>query len=157
MILRETDAVLVNKIANHPSVLPHFDLGKTGALDFSECIANPADYAIVSNGVDALGVFEWCAPGVWQTHTMFLPSCRGRRAVEEGKAICEWMFANLADMLWGQTPLLLRHVRWFNRQVGFERAGIGFHHVSGEVEYFVLRKSDADADPRRRVGQPLRQ
>ena len=142
MIRRETDARLINTIANHPSVLPYFDLAKTGALDFSECLERPADYAVVSNGIDALGIFEWSAPGVWQGHTMFLPSCRGRRAAQEGRAICEWALDNLGDMLWGQTPLLLRHVRWFNRQLGFERAGIGFHHVSGEVEFFVMRKSN---------------
>lgn len=142
MIRRETNARLVNAIANHPAVLPYFDIAKTGALDFSELFERPAEYAVVSNGVDAVGLFEWSAPGVWQGHTMFLPSCRGQRAITDGRAICRWALDNLGGMIWGQTPLLLRHVRWFNRQLGFERAGIGFHHVSGEVEFFVMRKSN---------------
>lgn len=142
MIRRETDADLINAIANHPDVLPYFDLSQSGALDFSECLTRPEDYVILSNGIDAVGIFEWSAPGVWQGHTMFHPDCRGKRAIAAGKAICAAMFEHGADMLWGQTPYYYRHVRWFNRQIGFAPAGIGFHHVSGEVEYFVMRKPD---------------
>lgn len=136
---RASDAVLLNRIANHPAVRPYFDLGGAGVLDFSACVSSP-DYRILTNGRDAAAIFEWSAPAVWEGHTLFLPSCRGRRAVETGKAFCAWMFADGASMLWGQTPSILRHVRWFNRRVGFEPAGIGLHPVSGEVERFVMRK-----------------
>jgi hypothetical protein len=139
MIRRETGATLVNRIANHPAVLPYFDLGKRDALDFTPCIESD-EYRILSNGGDAVAIFEWSAPGVWEGHTMFLPTCRGRSAVEAGKALCGWMFDHGATMLWGQTPSILRHVRWFNHRIGFEPAGIGLHPVHGEVERFVMRK-----------------
>lgn len=148
MIRRETDEELINRIANDPAILPHFDLGRTGALDFLPCILSPDDYIVLSNGEDAAAMFEWSAPGVWEGHTMFLPSCRGRRAVKTGKAMLAWMFENGAEMIWGQTPTILRHVRWFNRQIGFSLAGIGFHHVSGEVERFVMRKPDGSTADR---------
>ncbi|NYD88747.1 hypothetical protein [Sphingomonas melonis] len=142
MIRRETDAGLINRIANDSAILPHFDLGRTGALDFTPCLMAPDDYIVLSNGKDAAAMFEWSAPNVWEGHTMFLPSCRGRRAVETGKAMMAWMFEHGAEIIWGQTPTIYRHVRWFNRQVGFSLAGIGFHHVSGEVERFVMRNPD---------------
>lgn len=145
MTRREMDAALINRIANHPEVLPYFDLAKTGALDFSECFTQPDQYVILSDGDACCCILEWSAPRIWQAHTLFLPEARGRRAVRAAKAMCDWMFGDGASMLWGQTPTILRHVRCFNRLVGFETAGIGFHHVSGEVEYFVLRKSDGSA------------
>lgn len=138
MIALATDAVLANRIANHPAVRPYLAL-HGGALDFSPCIGSP-DHRVLTNGRDAAAVFEWSAPGVWEGHTLFLPTCRGRRAVETGKAFCAWMFADGADILWGNTTSILRHVRWFNRRLGFEPAGIGLHHTLGEVERFVMRK-----------------
>lgn len=140
MIQRETDADLLNRIANDPAILPHFDLGRTGALDFTPCVLTPDDYIILSNGSDACALFEWSAPNVWEGHTMFLPSCRGKRAVETGKAMMAWMFDHGADMIFGQTPLHLRHVRWFNRAIGFEHHRMADHPVIGHVETVVLRK-----------------
>jgi hypothetical protein len=142
MIRRETDAALINRIANHPKVLPLFDLAKTGALDFAECVERPDDYVILSDGALCCAIFEWSAPRVWQGHTLFHPNAATRYAVTTGRAICVRMLSDGADMLWGMTPSILRHVRWFNRQLGFSSAGIGFHHVSGEVEYFTMRKSN---------------
>jgi hypothetical protein len=139
VITRISDAAAINRIANHPAVLPYFDLGKRGALDFAPCVASD-DYRVLMCGTDAAALFEWSAPGVWEGHTMFLPTCRGRRAVEAGKALCGWMFDHGADMLWGNTPSIHRHIGWFNRRIGFEPAGIGLHPVLGEVERFVMRK-----------------
>lgn len=145
MIRRETDATLVNRIANHPSVLPHFDLAGTGALDFAECVAASDQYVVLSDGAACCCLLEWSAPGVWQAHTMMLPGVRGRDAIEAAKAMSAWMFDYGATMLWGQTPTILRHVLLFNRKVGFEPAGIGHHHVCGEVQYFVMRNPDGRA------------
>lgn len=145
MIFREQDADLLNRIANHPLVLPFFDLGLSGSLDFTACAKDPDAYVILSNGSDAAALFEWSAPSVWEGHTLFAPTCNGARAVATGKAMCAWMFENGANMLWGQTPTtptIMRRVRWFNRRIGFKSAGIGFHPVSGEVERFVMRRAN---------------
>lgn len=144
MIRRETDATLVNALVNHPAVLPAFDLTGAGSLDFTACVTSD-DYRVLSSGPQCVGFFEWSAPNVWECHTMFHPDVRGAEAIAAAKAMCTWMFADGATMLWGQTPTIMRPARWFNRKVGFVPAGIGFHHVCGEVERFVLRKTDGSA------------
>jgi hypothetical protein len=142
VIRRETDAALINSIANHPQVLPFFDLGRTGELDFTECVERPDDYVILTDGEACASIWEWSAPGVWQGHSLFLPEVRGRAAVSAGRAMGAWMLEHVAAMLWGSTPTILRHALWFNRAIGFQPAGIGFHHLSGEVQHFVMRKSN---------------
>ncbi len=139
VIRRTSDPTLINRIANHPAVLPYFDLGRLGYLDFSEVVASE-DYRVLECGTDAVMIFEWCAPAVWEAHIMFLPTCRGRCAVAVARAMCAWMLEADADMLWNNAPSIHRHVGWFNRRVGFEPAGIGLHPVLGEVERFVMRK-----------------
>lgn len=144
MVRRETNAAIVNALANHPDILPAFDLSGVGALDFGPCVASD-DYRILSFGPNCVGFFEWSAPGVWECHTMFHPDVRGAQAIDAARQMCAWMFAEGASMLWGQTPTIMRPARWFNRKVGFKSAGIGFHHVCGEVERFVLRNTDGSA------------
>jgi hypothetical protein len=142
MIRRETDAAVINRIVNHPDVLPHFDLARRGRLDFGPCIDQPDSYVVLTDGEACGALFEWSAPEVWQCHTMFLPEVRGSQAIAAAKQMAAYMLREHAVMLWGETPSIHRAALCFNRRVGFQCAGIGFHDVLGEVQRFVLRKQD---------------
>lgn len=119
MIRRETDAELVNEIANHPSVWPH--VARHGQpLDFSPAFpATQSGAVILTNGEDAAMVFEQTAPRVWQVCTMFKDTCRGDRAREVGKAMRDYMVP-FADLIFGKVPDSLPHAKRFYSDLGAE-------------------------------------
>jgi hypothetical protein len=86
----------------------------------------------LSNGSD-LAIFAWRGPGIYEGHLEF--KSRGREAIRVGKA----MLAEMRDarMIWGPTPVGLRHVRWFQRQLGFVSHGI-MATPEGDCELFVM-------------------
>lgn len=136
MIYRATDAALHNSIFNLPEVVIHFG-GRP--IDLAEVAAMPDAYVMLHNGKDAASIMEWSGPRMWQVHTAFAPSCRGKDAVREGKAMLAFMFDELnARLIWGQTPTGNRQARMFNRLCGAKSDGFGEHLVSGPVEYFVV-------------------
>jgi hypothetical protein len=136
LIVRATDAALHNSIFNLWEVNIHFG----GApIDFSEAVAITDGYVFLHNGRDAASIMEWSGPRMWQVHTGFAQSCRGKDAVREGKAMLAYMFDELnARLIWGQTPINNRRARMFNRLCGAKSDGFGVHHVSGPVEYFIV-------------------
>jgi hypothetical protein len=73
---------------------------------------------VLSNGKDALAAFELTAPGIYQSHTLFAETCRGRRAIDTAKEMVSWMFDHGAEIVWGSTPRTNRKACWFNRQIG---------------------------------------
>lgn len=121
MIRRETDPDFINRIANGDTVR-EFIHSRGEIMDFSTAVLPPATQTgvcFLSNGEDAVSIFALTAPRVWQSHTMFAPSCRGRRAIDTGRAMVAFMFdKDWADILWGVTPRSNRKAIWFNRQIG---------------------------------------
>lgn len=138
MIRRSPDAELHNLILNEPEISGHFG---PNLKDLTPLLAEPGAYRLLDNGSDAATVLEWSAPGVWQCHTYFLPTCRGKRAIEAGKGFLRWMFENEgARMVWGQTPVPNRQARMFNRLCGAVSDGFDDHPYSGRVEYFIVER-----------------
>jgi hypothetical protein len=116
----ESDVGLINRIANAPGVR-EFIRPDGACMDWAPLAALPPSITkciVLSNGVDAMAVFEATTPFVFQSHILFTETCRGRRAIETGKAMVEWMFDHGALTLWGATPRRNRKARWFNRQLG---------------------------------------
>jgi hypothetical protein len=141
MIHRAADALLHNRIANHPDVMPTINYSG-GYADFSPLLDHPDQYILLHDGEGAASIFEWSAPGVWQGHSMFLPEVRGKQGIEAGKSMVVWMFESGANMIWGQTPIDNRRARMFNRLIGAKSVGTGTHHVAGPVEYFAFYKGN---------------
>lgn len=132
------DAELVNRIANqdgvreyiHPAGLP---------IDWTEAVAPSSaqtGIVVLTDGEDAVAAFTMTTPTVWQSHTLFGPKCRGRRAIETGRAMVQWMFDHGADVVWGDTPRDNRKALWFNRQIGAHPLPTS----DDEVEVFEIRK-----------------
>lgn len=135
MIRREHDPAIVNRIASDPSVRP-FVCHHDREIDFSPVM----DACVVlTNGEDAMAIFEQTAEREWQAHTFVLPTGRGRKAIETGKKMLAYMLANHADRIWGATPLNNRAARWFNRQIGAVPIGNDDFEADGPVEIFEVR------------------
>lgn len=116
----ETDLRLIHRIANSDGVREFIrpDGAPTDWSSLSDLTPSESRAIVLSNGHDAIGAFDQTAPGVYQSHTMFAASCRGRRAIDTGRAMVAWMFDHGADIVWGATPRTNRKACWFNRQLG---------------------------------------
>lgn len=75
VIRRTMDATFLNEVASHPEVRPW--LSPDGReLDLTNDISNPANIALEAKGGG--WVLRALLPGVYELHTLFLPSARGR-------------------------------------------------------------------------------
>jgi hypothetical protein len=126
MIVREHDEHLINRIANSAEVRP-FICYHDQEMDWWPAIRA---CCVLSNGDDAVGVFEPTGEREFQVHT---------RALDAAKEMVSYMMPEHADRIWGATPVNNRAARWFNRQMGAEVVGHDTYDVEGEVELFELR------------------
>lgn len=139
-IRRETDPHLMRKIAESDGVMPFVGIehNRPDWEALSSLRPGESGVVILSNGEDAMALFTMTAPRVFQGHTMFADTCRGRRAIETGREIIAWMFDHGADVVWGSTPRGNRKARWFNRQIGMRPLPTS----DDEDENFEIRKED---------------
>ena len=120
MIRPETNIPFIESIANHPTVVPFIRLDGE-RMDFSELEGKrygEIGGVVLSNGEDAVAIFEITAPGIYQSHTLFGPTCRGRKAIDTAKEMVAWMFDHGARIVWGATPKYNRKALLFNRMIG---------------------------------------
>ena len=136
MIRRETDAKLINLISNSEGVRGAVCY-QDGPMDWTPAFETD-EIMILSNGQDAVAVFGQTSPRRWQSHTMFATTCRGKQALETGRAMVEYM-RPFADVLWGATPVNNCAARWFNRQLGAMPIHREQYEAEGEVEIFEIR------------------
>lgn len=127
MIRRTFDAVEVNEILNIPEV--RRNIGGDGALDATALLNDRRNICLMGNGGGAF--FAWRGPKVYEGHSFF--KVKGRAAIRLGREIMEQMDGN---MVWGLTPEHLKHVRWFNRKIGFASHGM-MDTPEGRCELFV--------------------
>lgn len=135
MIREEADAALVNRVANSAGVREGVCYHDRD-MDWTPLVGRD-DAVILSDGEDACAVFVRTNDRIWQAHTMFGGRCRGRRAIETGKAMLRAM-RERADMVWGATPVGNCAARWFNRQLGAMPVCRDLYEAEGEVEVFVV-------------------
>ena len=143
MIQRCHDTQFMNSIANQRAVRPFVDYrGSDSPMDFAPLAERCTKTGIVSisNGEDAFALFVMTGETEYQVHTFFGESCRGRKAIETGREMVEWLFERGAERIWGATPLTNRQARWFNRQVGGRAIGRDEYEVEGDVEIFEIVK-----------------
>jgi len=139
MIRRETDTSLINRIANDDTVRP-FIRPDGEPMDFAPLEGKrvgETGVVVLSNGEDAVGLFEITAPRIYQAHTLFGPTCRGRKAIETAREMLAHMFSSGADIIWGATPRDNRAACMFNRLVGARE--IGGDTEDAIFEYKVAR------------------
>jgi hypothetical protein len=96
-------------------------------------LSDRRNVCLMADGGGAL--FRWTGPGVFEGHSFF--RARGREAISLGRAMLAQM-ENKADLIWGLTPWELKHVRWFNRKLGFRPLG-EMKTPEGKHELFEMR------------------
>lgn len=90
-IWRETDAVGVNIILNHPEVRPWVaDMGD-GVIDISAAVGNPNNILLM--GEYGAIFFIYIMPGTYECHTQILPKGRGEWASKFAISVLDWMFS----------------------------------------------------------------
>lgn len=129
MIYRCTDAAQLNDFLNDPAIRP--TIGGEGFLDGAALLADQRNVCLLSEGGGAL--FAWRGPRIYEGHSFF--RVRGRQAIALGKTMLGMLDA---DLVWGCTPEGLKHVRWFNRQLGFCSLGM-IDTPEGRCELFEMR------------------
>lgn len=119
MIRRTMDAGFLNSVVNHPEVRPW--LGGAEPIDLAPALSDPRNVALVS---DHGGFFlEWREPGLYEVHTQFLPSGRGRHAFEAVWEAMRYMFVET------DCTRLLTRVPVFNRRTLAFTAAIGWRKL----------------------------
>lgn len=84
------DAVKFNRIANDPSVLPWVAQKGVERLDFTAFFDEPRNIGFHYG--DCCFVAHWLEPGVYEVHSMALPSARGRTVLDAARASIAHMF-----------------------------------------------------------------
>jgi hypothetical protein len=118
----------MHRIANSDGVRESVGIEVDGQHDWRAWATLPTDETGViclTNGEDALAVAELTTtpggtviPGVVQGHWAFATTCRGRRAIDTGKAMIAWLHEHGQRIVWGSTPNENRKAIWFNRMIG---------------------------------------
>jgi hypothetical protein len=79
----------VNRIVNHPEVHPWLAKDET-PLDLASLLGSPDIYALF--GQFGGQIYQRLQPGLFEAHSAFLPSGRGRWALAVTEATLRWMF-----------------------------------------------------------------
>ena len=132
MIRRTFDAGEVNEYLNDPAIRP--TIGGDGELDATVLLTDRRNICLIGHGGAAM--FAWRGPGIYEGHSFL--RCRGRAAIMLGVMGLATIFeTHGARMVWGLTPMALRHVRWFNRKLGMQSHGV-METPDGPCELFVM-------------------
>jgi hypothetical protein len=125
VIARTDNIELINRIANSEAVRP-FIRPDGEPMDFSPLEGKrvgETGVVVLTNGEDAIGLFEITADKIYQAHTLFAATCRGRKAIDTAREMLAWMFDHNVDVVWGSTPRSNRKAVMFNRLVGAQVIG----------------------------------
>lgn len=135
MIFETFDATYLNYILNKPSIRNSFGLPiEIDSLDCSNLASDPR-YRIITNGLDAFIIAEQTSPVLFSLHLVFDETCRGKRALQEGKKLVQWFWDNTcAIMLYGAVPIDNPKSRMICRLFGCKSDGKG-HFEAGELSY----------------------
>lgn len=144
-LLRTFDARLINGIVNRNPDIAKAILHDpaTGNFDASAAVGAFRSIILMDNRADAAAMFEWSSPTIWQAHTVFDHTHRGKLAIQTAKTMIREMFTVWqAEEIWGATPVDNRAAHFFNRKIGAQYVGQDEHHTSGTVLNFRIKRDE---------------
>ena len=154
MIRRSFDASDINPILNDPSVFEAIKLpGMQPDIDMSAIISNPLNVLLMAEGGGIIfaqpqvGVNE-PSGGIYDVHTAFLESHRGRHAIRASREAYRWMFTHTDCMiLQTRVPSFNKAAETFCRMVGatleFTRKGTWpIEPQPADMSYWTLKYED---------------
>jgi hypothetical protein len=136
---------LFNEIAAIPSVRATFGhhIAEADDIDFAILMNDPR-YIFLTNGEDACAFYYQHSPIAFDGHSLAAPSCRGKRAIQVGKEMLEWLWINTsAEIVTGATPIELKAARMFNRWIGMTSLGQHPHYAAlatYQAEHFFIKR-----------------
>lgn len=120
-VTRISDAAEINAALNDPEVIAALAPGYD-ELDASKFV-NYKQHVALRSG-DAVAIFFFLQPGVYQAHYAFPRHVRGKAAFEAAKNILHEMFTTYqAKYIVGTTPRECRAARSLNYRLGFRKIG----------------------------------
>jgi hypothetical protein len=148
-IWRSTDPAEIVRIMNDPAVFPMISV--PGMEHFTvdviqEILDDPRNVLLMAGGGGFL--FMNMGEGIYEIHTNFLPSRRGRHVVEAGLAAAHWMFTHTdCWMLQTRVPVFNRAADLITRHIGaslyFERKRAWpTKHGLVDIRFYVLSLID---------------
>lgn len=91
LLERTMDAGFLTEVANHPDVQPWLLApGQKGPLELAQELANPANVAFQCEGGGI--IYHANAPGIYEVHSMFLPTHRGKHSIRAARESTRLMF-----------------------------------------------------------------
>lgn len=141
MIVREFHPLRINAVLNDPSVLQWVALrGQARPLDLGPLLADPRNVLLLESEGSGGLFFHWQEPGVYEVHTQFLPSARGKVALACTEAALEWMFLRTDAMeLHTKVPEHNKAARALVQAIG-GTCEYSFGEFNGQkVEHWALR------------------
>lgn len=152
-IERQFDAVLINRVLNHPEVFPWVSIPGLESFDMSPYAGLP-DFYILAREEGGF-MFAPLGDGVYEVHTQFLPKTRG--VLRDAQQAAEYMFTQ-TDCVEIRTfvPHGNERAKKLTEAMGFTYEGVDgtwtYHDgTTVPVDYYVLTKEGyaSSSDSRR--------
>lgn len=138
-LTRTSDAAFLNQVANHPDVRPWLGTDGGSFVDVGVLLDLPGAFALTNEHGGF--VFTPDDDGVFEFHTQFLPSGRGRVALHAATEARDRMFAEFgASALRTYVPHGNVAARWLVRFAGFKQT-----HEDAEQSYWRLDRAEWEA------------
>lgn len=139
-MIRTLDAVVLNQIAAHPEVRPW--LGGTESLDLTATIANPENFAFLTEDERGGYIYHKLQPGLYMVHTLSTPEGRGRQMLRARSESLREMFIK------SDAVEVVTLVPDGNRGAGVWAAHAGFREVFRRAKAFDLMGEMVDVSYR---------
>jgi hypothetical protein len=133
MIRRETDAELANRISRMEGVVTNVSYDGRD-IDWAPWIDT---CMVLSNGEDAIQVYEQKGRNLWEVMTIFGPTCRGKRALETAFEMRDYMLPYV-DIAFGSVPDRLPAAKWFYRKLG----GVPVRAVESRTDIYLANPDE---------------
>ncbi len=137
ILARSFDAEWFNTLINDPDIRPFVggDIGEP--VDITAAVE--AGRNVFWRGEHGGFVMSWCAPGVYEVHTLIRADGRGEWALSAAKEVLARMASEFgAEKVWTRVEPKHRHTRLFTRAAGMTEAGRDLFDIgAGPVEYLI--------------------
>jgi hypothetical protein len=120
---RSFDAAEFNRIVNDSSVRPHVGFTELGLLDLTALVAEHRNvYLACEGGAIFFAADVEVGSGIYEVHTNFLETYRGRHAIACSRNAYRWMFTHTDCMS------IVTRIPADNRPAGMAAGVVGFKH-----------------------------
>jgi hypothetical protein len=118
LITRSYDALGLNKVLNHPSVLPWVSIPGINHLDLTPVIEDHRNHLL--KGTDGFFLATYEEPGMYEIHTQFYPWAKAKQTIIEGAEALKYAAKAGMKVLVTRVPQNNKAADWYARRQGFK-------------------------------------